>query len=243
MRLLLISLGLALLLCLPYIALYHGADYPFSGAFMLPVTALHFAANFIHESGHAVMRWLFGYPALPALDFDHGGGVTTYGARSPLLLGAVWAGFIAGIVLLTRRKHYRRMIALAGALVILVSVSFHPLHEVLILYAGHGAEVTAALGLVVLAHRKRAILQAFWRGTMITAGMYVVLKNAMTCLALVFSKALQFGYGKMKGGSGFGDYSRIADLTGAGIAASAAFMLLLTLACVVCVVNFIRKHP
>ena len=32
----------------------------------------------VHEMGHAIAGWLFGYPSLPAFDFTYGGGVTSW---------------------------------------------------------------------------------------------------------------------------------------------------------------------
>ena len=46
----------------------------------------------LHELGHALCYWVFGYPAVPAFDFVHGGGVTIHQERSLLLLLAAWAG-------------------------------------------------------------------------------------------------------------------------------------------------------
>jgi hypothetical protein len=51
----------------------------------------------VHELGHTVVNWGFGYPAYPAFDFSHGGGVTvSHVQRSPLIV-VLWFIGLAGL--------------------------------------------------------------------------------------------------------------------------------------------------
>src|SRR5258705_7805858 len=45
---------------------------------LIPFTRILFQPliTIVHELGHAVVAWMFGYPAVPAFDFSYGGGVT-----------------------------------------------------------------------------------------------------------------------------------------------------------------------
>ena len=47
----------------------------------------------VHELGHAACGWLLGYPAIPAFDFVHGGGVTSHFGRLWVLIGGIYGGF------------------------------------------------------------------------------------------------------------------------------------------------------
>jgi hypothetical protein len=58
----------------------------------------------VHELGHALACWTFGFPSLPAFDFVYGGGVTARLARSSLFVVAVYALLAAGLWVF-RRNH------------------------------------------------------------------------------------------------------------------------------------------
>ena len=47
----------------------------------------------IHELGHAIAGWLFGYPAIPSFDFVYGGGITPMGAHQIAIALLVAGGF------------------------------------------------------------------------------------------------------------------------------------------------------
>lgn len=76
------AIGLGIALVLP--------RFPFAHFLLTPLSTL------LHEIGHAAFGWLFGHPSLPAFDFAGGGGLTTHGERSNLILLA-WAAAAAGV--------------------------------------------------------------------------------------------------------------------------------------------------
>lgn len=229
MRLFITSTVAASFLCLPYAALYWGVEIPhLADAVALPVSALHDLANLTHELGHALMRWLTGYPALPRLDFDRGGGETLYAKRSMALLYTLWAALAAALLYFKRRKNYRAVLGVAGFTLAQATLALHKSHEVFVLYMGHGAELALATYLVMTG-LGRTGWHRFWRGVMVAAGMYIIFKNSFACIELLASKTRRFQYGAMKGGKGLGDFSRIAELTGTDIRLAAGFFLLLIL--------------
>lgn len=241
MRLLTYSTVAALLLCLPYAALYWAREVPFlTDAVALPVSALHDIANFTHELGHAAMRWLTGYPALPTLDFDRGGGQTIYARRSMALLYLIWAACAAAILYFKRRKNYRAVLVTLGFALAQGLAALHVSHEVFVLFMGHGAELALAVFLA-LTGLARTKWHPFWRGVVIASGMYIIFKNSFACIELLASQTRRFQYGAMKGGKGLGDFSRVAELTGTDIRFAAGFFLLLILLALAVIILRARK--
>ena len=56
-------------------------------AFPLTRFVFGYMGTLAHEFGHTVAAWLFGYPAIPAFNFQHGGGLTSIEERQwPLVL-------------------------------------------------------------------------------------------------------------------------------------------------------------
>jgi hypothetical protein len=93
----------------------------------------------VHELGHAAIAWAFGYPAIPSLDFIHGGGVTAQFPRSWLILGALSLG-----VAYIYHRYRRNPLALRCLLVFLLMygvMAFTRLHDDLIVAMGHGLEL------------------------------------------------------------------------------------------------------
>ncbi len=57
----------------------------------------------VHEMGHAIFGWIFGYPSLPAFDLVWGGGVTVHVDQSTALLLLVYA-LLVGLIVIYRRN-------------------------------------------------------------------------------------------------------------------------------------------
>lgn len=96
----------------------------------------------IHELGHAATAWFFGYPAIPAFDFMHGGGVTVHGDRAPVILWLIYGG-IAFLLYFYRQNR----LTLTVLLVTTIIYSWWALgstHEMLFVAMGHGFEIIFA---------------------------------------------------------------------------------------------------
>lgn len=118
--------GLVLALVLP--------RFPFLNFIFTPILTI------VHELGHTVASWLFGYPAYPAFDFQYGGGVTVWNLkREPLIV----LGLLIGVAALGyRARAHRAALVLLGILAIGYIAAIRGSGETLIVSAmGHGFEL------------------------------------------------------------------------------------------------------
>jgi hypothetical protein len=107
--------------------------FPLLGFLLSPLVTL------VHEIGHTVAAWSFGYPAIPAFDFGEGGGVTLSDERSPLIV----LGLVAGLLYLAwLRRDSKPILAGIGAGLLAYALAFDRRGEdLLISFMGHGAEL------------------------------------------------------------------------------------------------------
>ncbi len=111
--------------------------FPLLSFLLSPLTII------VHEIGHTVVLWLFGYPAIPAFDFANGGGVTMSDLeRSP---STVWAWAIGVIAVGWWQRHRPPVLVALGAGVLLYVWVYGSVRETLaITLGGHGAEILFA---------------------------------------------------------------------------------------------------
>jgi len=95
----------------------------------------------VHELGHAIAYWLFGYPAIPAVNILYGGGITISLGQSPLVLGLIYGCF--AFFLYRFRYSRRRFILLLGVVGIYTFFLLTPLSKILMTFMGHGMELIA----------------------------------------------------------------------------------------------------
>ena len=101
---------------------------------------LHPLSTLVHEIGHTVVFWAFGYSAVPAFDFGEGGGMTmTDYDRSALI---VWA-WVVGLAALAWWQRERKAVLVAlAAVAIIYFLMYNTRGERLaISLGGHGAEI------------------------------------------------------------------------------------------------------
>ena len=170
---------------------------------------LSYLGVLVHELGHSVVSWIFGYPALPAFDFTYGGGVSLSFDRNGglvLLILAAW-GF-----LLWFYRSYPRMLGLLGGLFALWAVlAVTPLHEALGIAMGHGAElVFAAIFLYRAATGSGCKIPEVERPLYAMVGWFLVLESAWFAWGLVTDPGKRQLYADAKGGGHWMDFSRLA---------------------------------
>jgi hypothetical protein len=242
-RLIILCAALAFTAITPAIADAIGLDFPLWLRFaLLPLSeALHYTAVVIHEPGHALTHWLFGEPALPTLDLEHGGGMTYAPGRSYALTAFIYALAAAGIFLLLRAHKKRVAIRLAVAVPVHAALILSGLDRFVSLIAGHGAEIAAGAVLSALPFaRPDWLKRPIERCIALTAGLYLLERNLFMCLNLLLNAARRREYAMQKGIPGLGDYQHACDVIGVSVQAVAAGMGVATVAAALAALLYIR---
>ncbi len=178
--------------------------------FLFPLTRFIFSYLLIivHELGHTASALLFGIPAVPALDFFYGGGVSLMWDRSILLSLTVVA---AGMALLWRVRSDPRSLRLGiGCALLWITAFLTPLHDVIILAMGHGAELLFA-GYAwhrCLTGHCRNETERWLYGA---CSVFVLLSAWLFGYKLLASALFRRQYEQAKGGGHWMDFSRIAE--------------------------------
>lgn len=185
---------------------------------------LSYLGTLIHELGHTLANWFFGYPALPAFDFLYGGGVTIHFGRSILLTLAICAGL--GYLVWFYRKNRLTAGILAGFIVLYGVLVFTSLHQMIITFLGHGTEIVFAGIFLYRALKGSSIRHAVERPLYAAVGFFILFHNVGFAFRLINDKAFRIEYLNGKGGCLRHDFHVIAeDFTGGSIAGTATFFL------------------
>lgn len=195
---------------------------------LLQILVGHFVV-LVHELGHALAGWVFGFPSLPAFDFVHGGGVTAHLARSRWLVGAAYALLAAALWVLRRNRARAALVAGAAALYTVLLAT--GLDEAVIVAMGHGGELLLAGVFLQRALSGRAVAHAAERPLYAWLGFHVLLHDARFAWGLATSGAERAAYAAAKGGGHWMDFSRLErELLGVPLEALALAFLAAALA-------------
>jgi len=201
-------------------------------AVVLAVPFLRFVFSYltilVHELGHALFAWLFGYPAVPSFDFHYGGGFTSYETRKNVLVGLVFTGWIA--LLYAYRHHRPGMLAVGGLAGLYALFALTPLHELLIGFMGHGAELLFAGIFLYRALSGSAVKVRTERPLYAFLAFFIVASDARFAAGLVRSPLERELYAEAKGGGDWMDFSQLARGIGLELETVAGLFFLLTLA-------------
>jgi hypothetical protein len=162
----------------------------------------------VHEMGHTIFGWFFGYPSLPAFDVVWGGGVTLHTSRNPVLLGVVIAGFAALFFLY--RGNRATLVVLALLFASYLVIAFTSLHSMLILFMGHGTELLIAGIFLYRALSGRAVVHAVERPLYAIVGFFLLFSDLGFAYRLMSSAGFREEYACAKGGCIDMDFVRIA---------------------------------
>ncbi len=163
----------------------------------------------IHELGHAVTAWLFGYPAIPAFDFLYGGGVTLHGDRWPILLWLIYGG-LAGGAWWYRRNRLTLMV-LGGFTVIYSWFALSGMHQALFVAMGHGFELIFAGIFLYRALSGFGCRYSFERPLYGMLGFFIVFYDLRFAWRLIFDPVEQAIYREGKGGILDHDFVRLSQ--------------------------------
>lgn len=94
----------------------------------------------MHETGHTLAAWAFGYPTIPQM--RSGGGLSVALSRPPIMVGLMMVGLGTAV---HRTYHFKRLriLCIAAACAYLFC-AFTPLRWIIITAMGHGAELILA---------------------------------------------------------------------------------------------------
>jgi hypothetical protein len=169
----------------------------------------HALITLVHEFGHAITAWAFGIPAIPALDFAYGGGVTLYQERSTGLLVLIYLAFAGCAYRLRDDRGY--LIALSAWVCAYTLAAFTPVHEAIQIAMGHGSELIFAGIFLYRALTGSSCRAAGERPLYAFCALFILLNDALFALSLLTSKASVADYEDAKGGGHWMDFSRLAE--------------------------------
>jgi hypothetical protein len=183
----------------------------------------------VHELGHALAGWLFGYPSVPAFDFTYGGGVTAHQSQKKILVLLVF-GLLAALFWAFRRNRPSQV--LVGVLALAYGYALAtPWHEIVMIAMGHGAELLFASLFLNRALSGRACTYEIERPLYAWIGFYIILHDLRFSYGLIAYPYERLAYMNAKGGGHWMDFSRLAnDYFNTSLESIATAFLLLCLA-------------
>jgi hypothetical protein len=182
----------------------------------------------VHEMGHTLVGWIFGYPALPAFDLRYGGGVTATMPRSVLLLVIFYS--VMAFLVYTYRKNRSTLVFLVVFLAIHIALSITTLHDVVFLLMGHGMELVIAGIFFYRALSGAAVVHSLERPLYAIISWFIVLSDLRFAYRLATSAHVRRLYEEAKGGGHWMDFSRVAeDYLHTNLKVMAVFFFLATL--------------
>jgi hypothetical protein len=162
----------------------------------------------VHEMGHAIFGWVFGYPSLPAFDFLWGGGMTLHFDRNTGMLLLVYVG-LASLVYLYR-KNTSTVIFLVVVIFFHALFSYTDINSVIILFMGHGTELIIGGWFIYRSLSGRSIIHPWERPLYAVIGFFVVFYDIAFGFNLIRDAGFREEYLEGKGGVCDNDFIRIA---------------------------------
>jgi hypothetical protein len=170
----------------------------------------HPLITIIHELGHTVVGWVFGYPSIPAFDFQYGGGVTIHEEDRKVAIVLVMYAILGYLA-----YRYRGNRTTVGALLLsgaLYSwIAFTDMHLILGLFMGHGTELIIAGIFLYRAMSGYAILEALERPLYAFGAFFILFEDIRFSYRLTTSQVHRIMYEDAKGGGHWMDFSRISE--------------------------------
>lgn len=181
----------------------------------------------VHELGHTLTNWIFGYPAIPAFDFLHGGGVTFQTQRLSFLIGVVYCGF--GYLFYVYWHNYLTARVLLGVAIAYTVCTFTGIHNFLVVSMGHGFELIFAGIFIARAISGYGCRYSIERPLYAMLGVYMTIYDIQFSWQLIFDETTRAVYEQGKGGVIDHDLVRIArDIFQVNLTVTASVMLLAT---------------
>jgi hypothetical protein len=165
----------------------------------------------IHEIGHSIFAWLFGYPSIPTFDFRYGGGFALQFKRQGIIIIVIYALF--GFLFYRYRKNWLSLTMLSVLVLLYSCCVFSRIHHIIILYMGEGTEpIFAGLLLFRAITWRKNSMGFFERPLNALFGFFILLSNIQFAWQ-IFSNPHQLALytAAQKGGSVWNDFVLIAN--------------------------------
>jgi hypothetical protein len=182
----------------------------------------------VHEAGHAVIAWLFGYPSLPSFDFVYGGGYAPHFGRHTVIVLCVYAAF--GVLFFRYRRHKHIVPGAFFILGLYTLFAFTELHNGLVDFMGHGMELIIATVFLYRALSGYSVKIPLERPLYAFCGFYIVFQDMSFAYSLTADAQFRAQYSVAKGGGHVMDFDRLAaQFTGGNVPLVAAVFLFMCL--------------
>lgn len=232
MRLFLIAFSIAFILLLPSIAEQYDFHLPLVFLISIPAIGLSYTAILFHEIGHTVASWIYGYPAFPSFDFQHGGGMTYSGGRHIAIVWLLYAAAMGAGAWLYRAQTWFALAILSVVVTMHLATAFNASHDIVIAFMGHGTEILVSCFFILrgLHGDRHGIAE---RGISLVFGLFTLGRNILFCFSL-FDDIGRMAYDMQKGGHILGDLAKIAQDSGMRIeAVSICTLLFMGISCAI----------
>ncbi len=182
-----------------------------------------FLVIIIHELGHTIFGWLFGFASIPALDLKYGGGWAYHQARSDILLLAIYGILLWGLYNVRNKDKAFNI----GCVILLIYgfLAHTDGHQILIIFMGHGFELVIASVFLFRAFSGSSIIHQAERPLYGALGFFIVFNNIWFAYSLLAIPAAKHRYMLGKGGH-LHDFHRIANILDLPLSVVAGFFLL-----------------
>ncbi len=200
--------------------------------FLFPLSRfiLHAFLTLVHELGHAIAYWIFGYPAIPSFDFIFGGGITLALTDTPVsfFIFCIYAG-LAYLAFLYRRNRPTLIVFGAIALLHLILLISHG-DQLIIIVMGHIAEIITSFLCLYFALGKYFCYVGGEQTIYAMLGSYSFLANCGFFWQLIFDTSFKATYYQGKGGLLDHDLVRLSqELDPLSLEAIATLLLIISL--------------
>lgn len=181
----------------------------------------------VHELGHAIFGWFYGYPSLPAFDFMYGGGITAHQDRTMIIVVIVY--LLLGWFIYLLRRNPLSLIIMVIIVISYSFIAFTSAHQVILLFMGHGTELLFAITFLYRALSGSSVLVPAERPLYAFLGFFILFMDIRFAHRLMTSAVYRAEYGAAKGGGDWMDFSRLSVYFGVELTSVAAFFLFLCL--------------